>query len=149
VGQPGPVRQARDCRLAGQTFCRLCCFVRGESFRSALGHASNAGRTLLPRLVFVPLDFTRYRAVSRSVREIFKRHTDLIEPLSLDEAYLHVTDNKDRPADRHACDTHDSPTNSQELNLTGSAGVAPNKFLAKSRLIGANAMDYLLSSPKT
>ncbi|MGH9655160.1 MAG: DNA polymerase IV, partial [Bryobacteraceae bacterium] len=44
--------------------------------------------------IFVPPDFTRYRAVSRQVREIFKRHTDLIEPLSLDEAYLDVTQNK-------------------------------------------------------
>ena len=49
---------------------------------------------LCPDAVFVPPDFTRYRAVSRSVREIFKRHTDLIEPLSLDEAYLDVTENK-------------------------------------------------------
>jgi nucleotidyltransferase/DNA polymerase involved in DNA repair len=42
----------------------------------------------------VPPDFTRYRAVSQAVREIFKRHTDLVEPLSLDEAYLDVTENK-------------------------------------------------------
>jgi DNA polymerase IV len=42
----------------------------------------------------LPPDFMRYRAVSRSVREISKRHTDLIEPLSLDEAYLDVTENK-------------------------------------------------------
>src|SRR5271167_2663461 len=49
---------------------------------------------LCPDAIFVPPDFIRYRAVSRSVREIFKRHTDLIEPLSLDEAYLDVTENK-------------------------------------------------------
>ena len=49
---------------------------------------------LCPEAVFIPPDFVRYRAVSRSVREIFKRHTDLIEPLSLDEAYLDVTENK-------------------------------------------------------
>ena len=49
---------------------------------------------LCPDAIFVPPDFTRYRAVSRSVREVFKRHTDLIEPLSLDEAYLNVTENK-------------------------------------------------------
>src|SRR5271166_2930283 len=59
---------------------------------------------LCPDAIFVPPDFARYREVSRSVREIIKRHTDLIEPLSLDEAYL---------------------------DLTASAGVAPNKFLAK------------------
>jgi nucleotidyltransferase/DNA polymerase involved in DNA repair len=43
---------------------------------------------LCPNAVFLPPDFPRYRAVSRQVREIFQRHTDLIEPLSLDEAYL-------------------------------------------------------------
>src|ERR1700722_2228148 len=49
---------------------------------------------LCPDEIFIRPDFTRYRAVSRSTREIFKRHTDLIEPLSLDEAYLDVTENK-------------------------------------------------------
>jgi DNA polymerase IV len=46
---------------------------------------------LCPQLIFVPPDFVRYKAVSKQVREIFGRHTDLIEPLSLDEAYLDVT----------------------------------------------------------
>ena len=56
-----------------------------------------AGRAqrLCPEAIFIPPDFTRYRAVSHDVREIFKRHTDLIEPLSLDEAYLDVTQNND------------------------------------------------------
>jgi len=49
---------------------------------------------LCPQAIFLAPDFTRYRAVSRNVREIFKRHTELIEPLSLDEAYLDVTENK-------------------------------------------------------
>jgi DNA polymerase-4 len=49
---------------------------------------------LCPNTVFLPPDFPRYRAVSRQVRDVFRRHTDLIEPLSLDEAYLDVTENK-------------------------------------------------------
>src|SRR5438309_8957402 len=49
---------------------------------------------LCPVAVFVPPDFPRYRAVSRAVHEIFLQHTDLVEPLSLDEAYLDVTENK-------------------------------------------------------
>src|SRR6476646_5512374 len=49
---------------------------------------------LCPDAVFIPPDFTRYRTVSRAVRDIFLRHTDLVEPLSLDEAYLDVTANK-------------------------------------------------------
>jgi DNA polymerase-4 len=81
--------------------------------------------------IFLPPDFTRYRAVSREVREIFKRHTDLIEPLSLDEAYLDVTENKTGlPTATLVAKTIREQIR-QELNLTASAGVAPNKFLAK------------------
>jgi DNA polymerase-4 len=49
---------------------------------------------LCPEAIFIPPDFPRYRAVSRSVREIFSQNTELIAPLSLDEAYLDVTENK-------------------------------------------------------
>ena len=86
---------------------------------------------LCPIAVFVPPDFPRYRAVSRNVREIFLRHTDLIEPLSLDEAYLDVTENKSSlPSATEVARTIREQIRS-ELNLTASAGVAPNKFLAK------------------
>src|SRR6476620_5600005 len=86
---------------------------------------------LCPDAAFVPPDFTRYRAVSRLTREIFKRHTDLVEPLSLDEAYLDVTENKTGlpTATRVAITIREQIR--QELNLTASAGVATNKFLAK------------------
>src|SRR5436305_13723898 len=78
-----------------------------------------------------PPDFTRYRTVSRLAREIFKRHTDLVEPLSLDEAYLDVTENKTGlPTATRVASTIREQIR-QELNLTASAGVAPNKFLAK------------------
>ena len=86
---------------------------------------------LCPDAVFVPPDFTRYRQVSRSVREIFKRHTDLIEPLSLDEAYLDVTENKTGLATATLVARTIRQQIREELNLTASAGVAPNKFLAK------------------
>jgi DNA polymerase-4 len=86
---------------------------------------------LCPSAVFLPPDFPRYRTVSRQVREIFKRHTDLIEPLSLDEAYLDVSENKTGlPTATQVARTIREQIRS-ELNLTASAGVAPNKFLAK------------------
>jgi len=86
---------------------------------------------LCPSAIFVAPDFTRYRAVSNSVREIFKRHTDLIEPLSLDEAYLDVTENKmGLPTATLVARTIREQIR-KELQLTASAGVAPNKFLAK------------------
>src|SRR6267154_2155674 len=86
---------------------------------------------LCPKAVFLPPDFPRYRAVSSEVREIFKRHTDLIEPLSLDEAYLDVSENKTGlPTATQVARTIREQIRS-ELSLTASAGVAPNKFLAK------------------
>lgn len=86
---------------------------------------------LCPDAIFVPPDFVRYKAASRAAREIFLRHTDLIEPLSLDEAYLDVTENKTAlpTATRVARTIRDQIR--EELHLTASAGVAPNKFLAK------------------
>src|SRR5271167_3764859 len=86
---------------------------------------------LCPNAVFLPPDFPRYRAVSREVREILQRHSDLIEPLSLDEAYLDVSENKTvlRTATLVARTIREQIRT--ELQLTASAGVAPNKFLAK------------------
>jgi DNA polymerase-4 len=86
---------------------------------------------LCPQAVFVPPDFVRYKAVSRQVREIFARHTDLIEPLSLDEAYLDVTQPKSGLASATAVAESIRAAIRAETNLTASAGVAPNKFLAK------------------
>jgi DNA polymerase-4 len=86
---------------------------------------------LCPDAIFLPPDFTRYRAVSRSVREIFKRHTDLIEPISLDEAYLDVTENKTGLPTATLVARTIRQQIREELKLTASAGVAPNKLLAK------------------
>jgi len=86
---------------------------------------------LCPAAIFLAPDFTRYRAVSHGVREIFKRHTDLIEPLSLDEAYLDVTESKTGLPTATLVARTIREQIRQELNLTASAGVAPNKFLSK------------------
>jgi DNA polymerase IV len=111
----------------------VVCAASYEARRFGIRSAMPAARAerLCPEAVFIPPDFVRYRAVSRSVREIFHRYTDLIEPLSLDEAYLDVTENKiglptaTRVAKAIRQQIRD------ELHLTASAGVAPNKFLAK------------------
>jgi DNA polymerase IV len=73
----------------------------------------------------------RYRAVSLGVREIFHRYTDLIEPLSLDEAYLDVTENKVGLTTATRVAKAIRQQIKEELHLIASAGVAPNKFLAK------------------
>src|SRR5256712_716557 len=79
----------------------------------------------------LPPGFGRYRAVSHPAREIFLRPTDLIEPLSLDEAYLDVTENKTGLPTATQVARRIREQIRAELNLTASAGVAPNKFLAK------------------
>jgi DNA polymerase-4 len=111
----------------------VVCAASYEARRFGIRSAMPAVRAerLCPDAVFLPPDFTRYKAVSNVVREIFQRHTDLVEPLSLDEAYLDVTENKlDLPtATRVAKEIRRQIY--EELQLTASAGVAPNKFLAK------------------
>lgn len=86
---------------------------------------------LCPQAVFVPPDFVRYRAVSRQVRAIFARYTDLIEPLSLDEAYLDVTHDKQGLGSATEVARAIRAAIAREARLTASAGVAPNKFIAK------------------
>ncbi|MEZ2347011.1 DNA polymerase IV [Terriglobus sp. RCC_193] len=86
---------------------------------------------MCPDAVFLPPDFVRYKAVSKAVREIFERHTDDIEPLSLDEAYLDVTVNKTGLKTATLVAKTIRLQIWDELNLTASAGIAPNKFIAK------------------
>ena len=116
-------------RGARSVVCAASYEARKFGIRSAMP-AMRAER-LCPHAVFVPPDFTRYRAVSKQVREIFSRHTDLIEPLSLDEAYLDVTENKMQLWSATEVATAIRTCIREETQLTASAGIAPNKFLAK------------------
>jgi DNA polymerase IV len=85
-------------------------------------------RERCPQLIFLPVRFDLYRAESAKIRTILKSYTPLVEPLSLDEAYLDVT-----ALDRYAWDIAKEIRKSifEETRLTGSAGIAPNKMLAK------------------
>jgi DNA polymerase-4 len=114
---------------ARSVVCAASYEARTFGVRSAMP-ALRAAR-LCPDAVFVPPDFTRYRAASKATREIFRRHTDLVEPLSLDEAYLDVTENKAGLPTATAVARQIRAQIKDELRLTASAGVAPNKFLAK------------------
>ncbi len=93
--------------------------------------ASVTARQRCPELIFVKARFEVYRAVSQQIRTIFRQYTDLVEPLSLDEAYLDVTENKlgIRSAIRIAMSIREQIQ--RETQLTASAGVSYNKFLAK------------------
>ena len=103
--------------------------ARTFGVRSAM--PSSRARRLCPDLIFVPHRFDVYRAVSNQIREIFERWTPLVQPLSLDEAYLDVTDNLKGEASA----THIAEAIRAEIEavtgLTASAGVSYNKFLAK------------------
>ncbi|WP_445144740.1 DNA polymerase IV [Dyella sp. Tek66A03] len=116
-------------RGARSVVCASSYEARRFGVRSAMP-AVRAER-LCPQAIFVPPDFTRYKAVSRQVREIFGRHTDLIEPLSLDEAYLDVTISRTGLPSATATAEAIRAAIREETELTASAGVAPNKFLAK------------------
>ena len=84
-----------------------------------------------PELVFVPARFEAYRTVSRQIRAIFADYTDLVEPLSLDEAYLDVTSNKRGIATATEIASEIRARIFEETDLTASAGVSYNKFVAK------------------
>ncbi|MBP6596856.1 MAG: DNA polymerase IV [Arenimonas sp.] len=116
-------------RGARSVVCAASYEARVFGVRSAM--PALRAEKLCPQAVFVPPDFARYKAVSRQVREIFARYTDLIEPLSLDEAYLDVTCDKGGLDSATAVAEAIRSAIRLETRLTASAGIAPNKFLAK------------------
>jgi len=103
--------------------------ARAFGVRSAMSMAKAV--RLCPALVIVPPDFRRYKAASSAVFAIFREVTALVEPLSLDEAYLDVTENSWGEPHGTAVAKRLKARIRAETGLTASAGVAPNKFLAK------------------
>jgi DNA polymerase IV len=103
--------------------------ARAFGVRSAIP-MSRAVR-LCPSLVIVRPDFARYKAASQTVFAIFRRVTPLVEPLSLDEAYLDVTENAWGETLGQSVARRIKAEIKEATGLTASAGVAPNKFLAK------------------
>lgn len=103
--------------------------ARRFGVRSAM--SSQKAKRLCPQLIFVPGRMEVYKSVSRQIHEIFHKFTDIIEPISLDEAFLDVTENK--PGILLAVDIAKEIKRQirEELNLVASAGVSYNKFLAK------------------
>ncbi len=128
-----PALRGRPVVVAWRGARSVVCAASYEARRFGVRSAMPAVRAerLCPDAVFVPPDFARYKAVSRQIREIFLQHTPLVEPLSLDEAYLDVSGSP-------TCDgiaTEIARTIRAQIrevtSLTASAGIAPNKFLAK------------------
>ena len=86
---------------------------------------------LCPELIFVKTNFSRYKEVSQKIREIFHEYTDLVEPLSLDEAYLDVTQNKIGMPSASIIAKQIRKKIYDKTGLTASAGISINKFVAK------------------
>jgi DNA polymerase IV len=103
--------------------------ARAFGVRSAMSMAKAV--KLCPSLVIVPPDFTRYKAASTAIFNLFKEVTPLVEPLSLDEAYLDVTENSWNEPLATTVAKRLKERIRDATGLTASAGVAPNKFLAK------------------
>ena len=88
-------------------------------------------RKLCPQVVVIEPNFAKYQQVSAQIHSIFQQYTTLIEPLSLDEAYLDVTENLKQLPSATEVAMHIRQDILQQTGLTASAGIAPNKFLAK------------------
>ena len=103
--------------------------ARRYGVRSAM--SSQKAKRICPQLIFVPGRMSVYKEVSRQIHEIFHEYTDIIEPISLDEAFLDVTENK--PGIELAVDIAKEIKRKvrERLHLVASAGVSYNKFLAK------------------
>ncbi|MGZ3772879.1 MAG: DNA polymerase IV [Pseudobdellovibrionaceae bacterium] len=109
--------------------CTASYEARKYGVRSAM--PSSQAVRLCPQLILIPPHFDLYKTESRKVREIIERFTNKIEPLSLDEAYLDVTDCTQFGGSATLIAQEIRRLIFTELQLTASAGVAPNKFLAK------------------
>lgn len=103
--------------------------ARKSGVRSAM--PSKTAQRLCPDAIFVYPRFDAYKEVSRHIREIFHRYTDIVEPLSLDEAYLDVTTDKQNIGSALEIASLIKKAIKEELQLTASAGVSINKFVAK------------------
>ena len=104
--------------------------ARKFGVRSAM--SSRQAAQLCPHAIFVKPRFAAYKEASQKIREIFSRYTDLIEPLSLDEAYLDVTNDKLGIGSAIEIAQQIKQAIKDELQLTASAGVSVNKFVAKT-----------------
>lgn len=103
--------------------------AREFGLRSAM--SMSQARKLCPHVIVIEPNFEKYRTVSAQIHQVFQRYTPLIEPLSLDEAYLDVTENLKNIPSATEVAMRIRQDIFQATGLTASAGVAPNKFLAK------------------
>ena len=126
-----PVIIGSDPRQTGGRGVVSTCSYEARAFGVHSAMSSKEAYERCPQAVFISGNYEKYKAVGLEIRAIFKRYTDLIEPMSIDEAYLDVTENKLGIKSAVKIARLIQQDIWQELHLTASAGVSYNKFLAK------------------
>lgn len=107
------------------------CSYEAREFGVHSAMPSSHAYRLCPKGIFIPPHFTEYKEASRIIQNIFREYTDMVEPLSLDEAYLDVTNNKENMRSATLIAKEIRQKILQETELTASGGISYNKFLAK------------------
>ena len=126
-----PVIIGSDPRKTGGRGVVSTCNYEARKFGVHSAMSSKEAYERCPQAVFISGNYQKYRKVGMQIREIFKRYTDLVEPMSIDEAYLDVTENKLGIKSAIKIAKMIQYDIWQEVHLTCSAGVSYNKFLAK------------------
>ena len=126
-----PVIIGSDPRQTGGRGVVSTCSYEARAFGIHSAMSSKEAYERCPQAVFISGNYEKYKAVGLEIRAIFKRYTDLIEPMSIDEAYLDVTENKLGIKSAVKIARLIQQDIWQELHLTASAGISYNKFLAK------------------
>ena len=126
-----PVIIGSDPRQTGGRGVVSTCSYEARVFGVHSAMSSKEAYERCPQAVFISGNYEKYKTVGLEIRAIFKRYTDLIEPMSIDEAYLDVTENKLGIKSAVKIARLIQQDIWQELHLTASAGVSYNKFLAK------------------
>ena len=126
-----PVIIARDPRQSGGRGVVSTCSYEARAFGVHSAMSSKEAYERCPQGIFISGNYEKYQEVGRQVREIFHRYTDLVEPMSIDKAYLDVTENKLGISSAVKIAKLIQYDIWNELHLTASAGVSYNKFLAK------------------
>ncbi len=129
-----PSLKGKPVAVGGKTYNRgvlTTCNYEARKFGLHSAMSSQQAIKKCPNLILLPVNMELYKEVSKQIHEIFKRYTNIIEPISLDEAYLDVTDCKKYHNSATWIAQAIRKSIYKELNLSASAGVAPLKFLAK------------------
>ncbi|WP_029186957.1 DNA polymerase IV [Streptococcus suis] len=126
-----PVIIGADPRLSGGRGVVSTCSYEARAFGIHSAMSSKEAYERCPQAIFISGNYEKYQEVGRQVREVFHRYTDLVEPMSIDEAYLDVTENKLGIGSAVKIAKLIQYDIWNKLHLTASAGVSYNKFLAK------------------